>query len=252
VKLRRELIARNADGSDLRLRGQRASFEAVDADDRARSRHVVQLLLKDRGIVRERLDLLAGQRRAERRPARIGGRHLFVLTHRNRRLELRDLQHRDLLVVASTDADVRKDPRLESGKFSRDAVSARLEIGNRRDADVGRAHGGNGGPLVGVVDASDGDRRARNDRAARIDDGHAQRSRRRRLRERGRRGEQGSQGNREARLCHNRSFQKFHGWTDLPGRGFTRRREYRTRKKGRVFLTGSVDSSTIRVCSRTT
>ena len=66
VELGGKLIARDADRSDLRLRRQRATFEAVDADHRARSGHVLQLLLQLRRIVGQRFDLIARERGAER------------------------------------------------------------------------------------------------------------------------------------------------------------------------------------------
>ena len=56
---RRKLVARDADGSDLRLRGQRASLETVDADDGTGAGHVLELLLQLDGVVRQRLDLIA-------------------------------------------------------------------------------------------------------------------------------------------------------------------------------------------------
>ena len=78
VVLGGELIARDADRSNLRLRGQRGALEAIDADDGAGPGHVLQLLLQNRGIVGERLDLIASERGAERRAVAIGRRFLLV------------------------------------------------------------------------------------------------------------------------------------------------------------------------------
>ena len=79
VMFRRELIARDANRSDLRLRRQRAALEAVDLDHRTGAGHVQQLLAEHLRIVRQRLELFTRQRRAERRAARIRGRRLLVL-----------------------------------------------------------------------------------------------------------------------------------------------------------------------------
>ena len=89
------------------------------------------------GIVRQRFDLLARQRRAEGSAARVGRRLLLVLLDGDRRFELRDRQHRHLLVLAAANPDVLEDPRLESGKLRLDRVAARREAGQRRDAGVG-------------------------------------------------------------------------------------------------------------------
>ena len=67
VKLRRELIAGDADRSNHRLGRQRPALEAVDADDGAGPGHLLQLLLQHRRVVRQRVDLIARQRRPERR-----------------------------------------------------------------------------------------------------------------------------------------------------------------------------------------
>ena len=134
---RRELIARDADRSDLRLGRQRAALEAVDADDGARAGHVLQLLLQRRRIVRQRFDLIARQRRAERSALRIGGRLLLVLLDGHRGFELRDRSIADLPVLAAANADILQRARLESRKLGLDRVAARRQAGERRDAAVG-------------------------------------------------------------------------------------------------------------------
>src|SRR5204863_5269245 len=87
VVLRGKLIARDADRSDLRLRRQGAALEAVDAEDRARSGHVLQLLPQRRGVVRQRLDRFTRQRRAEGDGLAIRGRGLPVAFDGDRRLD---------------------------------------------------------------------------------------------------------------------------------------------------------------------
>ncbi len=52
VVLRGKLIAGNPDRSNLRLRGQTAALESVNANDRAGASHVLKLLLQGRGIIR--------------------------------------------------------------------------------------------------------------------------------------------------------------------------------------------------------
>jgi hypothetical protein len=54
-------------GLDLRLRRKIAAFEAVDANDGVRARELEELALQLGGIIRQRLDVLVCQLRAERR-----------------------------------------------------------------------------------------------------------------------------------------------------------------------------------------
>ena len=62
----RELIAGDPDHADLRLGRQLRALEAVDLDDGARAGDVRQLPPHLLGILRQRVDLLAGHDRAER------------------------------------------------------------------------------------------------------------------------------------------------------------------------------------------
>ena len=94
VILGRELIARDADRSNLRFERQRAPLEAVDCNHGARTRHVFELASQLGRVVRECLQLLARERRSERR-SRVGG----VLLHRDSRLDGFDPQHDNLFVV---------------------------------------------------------------------------------------------------------------------------------------------------------
>ena len=134
VEFRGELIARDADRSDLRLVRQRRAFEAVDADHRAGAGHVHQLLAQHLGIVGQIRELLARQRRAERRSARIGGGGLLVLADQHGFLVAFDRQHQHLLVVAVSDADVGQHARFESGEFrlAPNTVRARASESSRR------------------------------------------------------------------------------------------------------------------------
>ena len=122
--LRGELIARDADRPDHRLGGQRAAFEAVNADHCAGTGHLLQLLLKDRWIIGQRLDLIAREGRAERRAVAIGRGLLFVLLDADRRLQALDRQHGHLFVLAAPDPDVGEELLLESGKLRLNGVSA--------------------------------------------------------------------------------------------------------------------------------
>jgi hypothetical protein len=106
VEFGRELIPRNADRSNLRLRRQCAALEAVDANDSSRAGHVLQLLLQHLRIVRQRFDFFARQRRAEGSSARVGRGLLFVLLDGHRRFELRDRQDRHLPVLAAANPDL--------------------------------------------------------------------------------------------------------------------------------------------------
>ena len=131
VMLGRELIARDADRSNLRFVRQRAAFEAVDLDDRAGTGHVHQLLPQHVGIVRQRFELFAGERGAERGAARVGGRRLFVLADGDRFLVTRDRQHQHLLVGAVADAHVGQPPRFEAVELGLNRIAAGSEAGDR-------------------------------------------------------------------------------------------------------------------------
>ncbi len=176
VELGGELIAGDADRSDHRLRRQRAALEAVDADDRAGTGHVLELLLQDRRIVRERVDLIARQHGAERRPVAVRRRLLFVLLHGDRGFHLPDREHRDLAVVASADTDVRKRPLLEARELDVDRVAAGRQSRDGRHAGIGRSRRRNGDASGRVVRAGDGHGRADDHGVGLIDDGDAQRA----------------------------------------------------------------------------
>ena len=102
-------VARDVNRFDLRLRRQLGAFEAVDADDGVRTRHVLQLLRHLRRIVRERFDLFPSQRRAEPR-ARIGGNRLRVAADRDFRFDFLDRQDNHVLVVAAAKTRVMQQP----------------------------------------------------------------------------------------------------------------------------------------------
>ena len=182
VVLGGELIARDADRSNLRLRGQRGALEAIDADDGAGPGHVLQLLLQNRGIVGERLDLIASERGAERRAVAIGRRFLLVLTDRERRFDARDGENRHLLVVAVAHADVGERARVEAGERRLDAVASRPQAGDDRDSRTRCFHRLDRNVSRRILRAGDRHHRAGNDGAGRIDHRHAQRAVCRRLR----------------------------------------------------------------------
>ena len=176
MELRRELIARDPDRSNHRLGRQRAAFEPVDANDRARPCHLLQLLLKNSGIVRQRFDLVARQRRAERGTVAIRCRLLLVLLDGDLRLDALDGQHGHLAVLAGTNAHIVQHARLESREFRFDRVAPRRERGNDRHTHVGRLHRRERRRLRRLVCARDGHRRTDDDRIGLIDDGDAKRT----------------------------------------------------------------------------
>ena len=157
VKLRRELIAGDADRSDHRLGRQRPALEAVDADDGAGPGHLLELLLQRRRVVRQRVDLIARQRRPERRTVAVRGRLLLVLLDVDRRLDALNRQHRDLPVVAGPDAHVVQHALLEARKFDFDGVAAGCERRHDRDAGVDGLHRFDRPRLRRIVGSDDGD-----------------------------------------------------------------------------------------------
>ena len=171
-----ELIARDTNRSNHRFGRQRSAFETVDADHRTGTRHVLELLLQDRRVVRERLDLLARQGRAKRRAVPVGGRLLFVLFHGDRRLDALDRQHGDLPVLAVPHADISQQPFFESGKLDLNGISARCERRDDCHTRVRRAHRRDRRGFRRFICRCDGDGRADDDRAGLIHDGNAQRS----------------------------------------------------------------------------
>ena len=180
---RRKLVARDADGSDLRLRGQRASLETVDADDGTGAGHVLELLLQLDGVVRQRLDLIAREHGPERlSPVR--RRFLPVLGHGNRRLDFLNRQHGDVFVLAAAHADIFEQSCLESRKLGLDRVAARRQVRDGGDAGVGSLDRCDRGGARRALRTDNRDGGADNDGAARIHHRHAQRAGRGSLRER--------------------------------------------------------------------
>ena len=114
--------------------GRLPALEAVDADHGAGAGHVLELPLHLVRIVRQRVHLLARQRRAERAAAPIGGAFLLVLSNRDRLLDLLNRQHDDVPVVARAHAHVFQDARIEPGELGLHAVPAWREARNRRNA----------------------------------------------------------------------------------------------------------------------
>ncbi len=130
-----ECVARDVDRLDRRFRRQASPFETVDADDGVAAGHVLQLLRHLVGIVRERVDLFAGQRRAERALA-IRRNFARVARHGHRILQPLDRQHDRVLVVARLETDVLQLFRFEAGELGLDRVTARRETGERGDSLV--------------------------------------------------------------------------------------------------------------------
>jgi hypothetical protein len=77
-RFRGELIARDVDRLDLRLRRHLLPLEAVDAQHGVGAGQFGKLPLQFGRVVRQRTNLLVGQREAELRGAPIGGRFLRV------------------------------------------------------------------------------------------------------------------------------------------------------------------------------
>ena len=173
VIFRREAVARDVDRFDLRLRRQRRSFEAVDADDRRASRHLLQLLAQHGGIVRQRLDLLARQRRSERRRA-IDGDFLFVARDGDRVGDLLDGERERLAILARADADVGIDARLEAGELGFDGIAARRQALENSDSLGRRRDGGRRRRLRALVNAGNRDGGSGQHAASLIDDRHLQ------------------------------------------------------------------------------
>ena len=137
-----ERVARDVDRLDRRLRRQPAALEAVDADDRIPAGHVLQLLRHLVGIVRQRVDLLARHRGAERGPP-VRRRFSRVADDGHRVLNTLERQHDDVLVVPRFELDVLQEPRLEAGELRVDGVAPRrepLQSGDALFAGLDRRH----------------------------------------------------------------------------------------------------------------
>ena len=184
VVLRGERVARDVDRLDHRLGRQLAALEAVDADDAVAAGHVLQLLGHFGRIVRQRVDLLARQRGAERAVVAVGRRFLLVAADGHRILQTLDRQHDQLLVVVgAADAHVLEHAGIEAGKLRRDEISSGRQR-DRRDPLFRRLRGFPRHRRGRLVEAADGDGGARQDGARLVHDGDDQPSvARRRLRE---------------------------------------------------------------------
>ena len=164
-----EAVAGDVDGLDLCLWRQRRTLEALYADDRWPARHVRQLLAQHRWIVRERVDLLSGERRPKRRRL-IDGRLLPIPRDGHRVGNPLQRQRHRVAVVAGADADVRVDLHLEAGKLRLDRVAAQRQRLEQRHALIGRRHRRGACRLGCLVCPEDGDGRARQHAAGLIDD----------------------------------------------------------------------------------
>ena len=129
-----------------------------------------------RRVVGQRFDLLTRQRRSERWTARIRCGLLLVLCHGHGCFHFLNRQHRDLLVLATSDTDVFQQPRLEAGELGLDRVPARHQARNGGDACVGRPDWRDRCGARGVLRAGDCHRGADDDGAAWVDYSHAQRA----------------------------------------------------------------------------
>jgi hypothetical protein len=174
VVLRGERVAGHVDRLDHRLGRQLAAFEAVDPHDRSAAGHLLELLRHLRGIVRERVDLLARQRGAERAVVAIGRRFLFVAAHGHGILQTLNREHDHLLVVVGgADAHILEDAGIEAGKLRGNQVPSGGQ-GDRRDALIGSLHRIPRDAFRRVIEATDGDGGAGKNGARLIDHGHQQ------------------------------------------------------------------------------
>src|SRR6185295_7310169 len=114
LRLGGELVARDVNGLDLRLRRQLLAFEAVNANDGVGPRQLGELPLQLVGIVRERVNLIGGELQAELGRSPVCRRFLRVVADDDGRLELRQDQYDGELVVdAGTRARVAKHTGIE-------------------------------------------------------------------------------------------------------------------------------------------
>ena len=127
MDFRRELVARDPDRLDQRLRRQFPSLEAVDEDLGVRTGDVDQLPAQLVGVVRQRLDLFARHDTPEGDVPIRGGR-LAIARHGDVGLQAVDRQHQGLPVVARSHADVREGARLESRELGADRIPSRREV----------------------------------------------------------------------------------------------------------------------------
>ena len=136
VELRGEGVARDANRADLRLGRQLRALEAVYPDHGVAPHHFGQLPAHLLRIVRERVDLLARQRRAESH-ARIGRVRLRVLPHRDGVLLFLQGQHHGLAVFPLPHAHVPGDALFEPGELDLDGIAPLGQVGEHRHALLG-------------------------------------------------------------------------------------------------------------------
>jgi hypothetical protein len=173
VVFRGELVAGDPDHFDLRLRRQLLTLEAVDAHHGTESRHILELAFEFVGILRQRLDLLARENRAERQAA-IGRSFLPIAAHRNGVFHFLERHNQDVLVVARANPDVAQQADVETGKFTLDRVPAGLQPIERRQP-LFRCFGGRDRhTLGGALGPDDRYGGALQHASRRIDHGHEQ------------------------------------------------------------------------------
>jgi hypothetical protein len=189
-----ERVAGDADRFDHRFGRKRRAFETVHADDDAGTGNFLELPPHLGGVVRERVDLLARERRSERGAAAIGGGFGRVLADDDVLGNFFDGEHERLAVVAGAQLDVLGDARRESGKLDADVVAAWCEAGELRDADW-RRRNRLSGRASDVRQRHDRHGGARDDSACFIHHGNAETSRPGRLRQRVRRHQAGERRN---------------------------------------------------------
>ena len=150
-----KLIPRDVDRLDLRLGRQLLALKAVDADDRARTRDVVQLARHFIRVVRERLDLLLVHGQAERPAGSIGP--LIGGADRDRFREAFDHEDDHVLVVAAVDAEIAEQAHLEPRELGAHAVAPHDEVLEADGPFVRGLRGRNGRRLRGRLQGVQGD-----------------------------------------------------------------------------------------------
>jgi hypothetical protein len=156
VDLGGELVARHADRFDERLGRQLAALEAVDQNLRVGAGKVHQLPAQFVGIVRQRLDLFAGQHAPERDVA-IGRGLLTISLDSHGGLHAIDRQDDDLAIRAGAEPHIGEGARLEAGELRRDRVTAWEQVLERHLALRVRLRRFDRDGLVARFDAGQGD-----------------------------------------------------------------------------------------------
>ena len=168
VRVGGEHVSAEANLLDLVFLRQLAASESVDPHHGAGARHVAQHLLHLVGIVGQLVDLGLAEHRRKRVAARVAGARARVAADLHRLRKLRDRKLHLAAVVAAAHADVSDCGRLEPRRFDANCVAARIERSERRLAAA-----------PGIArHVRDGHVRADDDRAARVEDRHAQRAER--------------------------------------------------------------------------